>query len=138
MKGHALDIATMPTAVERATRELEKARGQVGNVHPETARRLAELGVALAAEGRFDDAEDVLRESLSILGVVAGSSDPRKAQVCCRLASVLQASGRFDEAERLYRGAIESLYRTLGPDEEVTLAAEDLHTDLLKRMQLPN
>lgn len=74
----------------------EKAYGD----DPKTAASLNNLGTVLQAQGRFADAEPVLRRSLAIKEKTLGPDSPSTAHTLNNLAQVLVELGRKSEAER--------------------------------------
>ncbi len=138
MSQSIIDIGSSATGVEHALGELEATRTRCGSCHPEVARCLSNLGVALMEERRLSEAEEAFRESLFILSLSDEPTDRRKAIVSCQLAELLQLTGRYLEAEILYRDAHDVFYRFLGVEDPITRATEERHTAVLRRMQLPS
>ena len=66
------------------------------------------------AQGRFPEAEMLLRKALEIDAKSVGTAHPDYATDLSNLAGVVQARGRDSEAETLYRQAITILRDRLG------------------------
>jgi tetratricopeptide (TPR) repeat protein len=100
----------------------------------EQAGDLAVLATALAAQQRYDEARDLLRETLRAYRAVR---PPRRYEVAAQLhnlADLEHASGRLALAERLYREALSLKENLLGGDHpEVGLVANNLGTLLVER-----
>jgi tetratricopeptide (TPR) repeat protein len=78
---------------------------------PRSARSHRELGLALAASGRFDEARHALERSLAI--------KPEDASTLYNFGNVVSQQGRFDEAVELYQ-------RALRAKPDFTIAMENL------------
>lgn len=79
---------------------------------------LQEKADALNDLGRFDEAEDLLRETLRIDEASCGISHPNYCSALFALANTLDAQGRSGEAEDLLEESIDRLEQRLGPDHE--------------------
>jgi tetratricopeptide (TPR) repeat protein len=94
----------------------------LGEEHPDVAALLNNLAVSLKAQGKYDEAEPLYRQSLAIIRkvcaihLVASSRDhscqvlgeehPDVAQSLNNLAELLKAQGKYDEAEPLCRQSL--------------------------------
>ena len=67
--------------------------------NPNNSETLNNLGVALAAKGRFDEAIENYRKAIQI--------NPNSSDALNNLGAALTAKGRFDEAIENYRKAIQ-------------------------------
>jgi tetratricopeptide (TPR) repeat protein len=74
--------------------------------HPDVAQSLNNLAGLLRAQGKYDEAEPLCRQSLEILRKVLGEEHPNFAGSLNNLAAVLRAQGKYDEAEPLYRQSL--------------------------------
>ena len=99
---------------ERALALREKG---LGDQHPAVADALNKLGTALAARGRFDEAEATLRRSLALHEQLWGDHDPRVAKVLHNLGGIDYYRGRIDDAERFLQRALAIREKTLEPDD---------------------
>ncbi|WP_234086401.1 CHAT domain-containing tetratricopeptide repeat protein [Azonexus sp. R2A61] len=64
------------------------------------------LASALSAQGRFAEAEGLVRESLRELGELQAADSPEMARVSLVLIRIKREQGQFGEAERLARQAL--------------------------------
>jgi serine/threonine-protein kinase len=94
---------------------------RLGPNHPVVAGTLNNLGAALAARGRFDEAEAVLRRSLALHRQLWGERDPRVAKVLHNLSGIAFLQGRTEEGERLQRRALAIREASL-PDDDPDLS----------------
>lgn len=67
---------------------------------------LSGLGAALSSQGRYADAESVIREQLQLLEVTHGESDPDYAKTLNNLGLVLSEQKKYKEAEEIHRRAL--------------------------------
>jgi tetratricopeptide (TPR) repeat protein len=74
-------------------------------------------GTNAADEGRFEDAEEYLREALREADTKLPPSDPRLANMLMNLATVYDNMGRYAEAEPLHLRGLRLREETLGPDD---------------------
>src|SRR5262249_57752830 len=66
--------------------------------------------------GRYDEAESLYREALTVAESVGGPDGREVAALLNDLAVLHKFQGRFAEAGRLYRRALKLLEGALGPD----------------------
>ncbi len=89
---------------ERLLREaLEQCRGIHGEVHPEVAATLNELGILLEYKGDYEGAEALLRKALEIDQRLPIDRTHAILTVKNNLANVLESKGDYEGAEQLYR-----------------------------------
>lgn len=94
-----------------------------GEDHPDTLNLLNELSVALAGQGRWEEASAVLRDLIDRQARVKASADPETITARASLGSILEKLGRPGEAEPLLRAAYEDSRRLLGTDHPTTRGA---------------
>jgi tetratricopeptide (TPR) repeat protein len=103
----------------RALYERVLARERKDNAkHPlYIAAALVNLAKLSCDEGKYEEAEELYRESLSIrLDVFKKRNNTLVAMGEHDLATALRAQGRYGEAEPLYRKALADIERVLGAD----------------------
>jgi tetratricopeptide (TPR) repeat protein len=88
----------------------------VGPNHPDVALALHNLAWVYEAQGRYADAEPLLRRSLAIMEKAVGRDHPTVAIQVNSLASLYLTQGRYSEAEPLYERALAIREKTLGPE----------------------
>ena len=79
------------------------------------ARTLHSVGVLLARQWKFAEAEPYFRRTLDIQERTMGRDHPDMGRTYTNLANVYMLQKRFAEAEPLYARALEIRRRTLGP-----------------------
>lgn len=99
---------------------------QYGGEHPHVADAWMAFAVSRQSARAWEDAIDCYRRSLAIWekNPESGSDRPEVAAVLMPLAQCLQATDRKAEARTALERAREIWNRALGPDHEVTRAAE--------------
>ncbi|CAN0285455.1 unnamed protein product [Pylaiella littoralis] len=80
------------------------------------ASAACDLGVVLAQQAKYKDADDLFVRVLRDLGATIGEGHPSYASVLNNRAGVLGIQGKFEEADPLYLEGIEIGERTLGPN----------------------
>jgi PAS domain S-box-containing protein len=104
-------------AVSLFRRALALREAYFGPEHPEVADVLNKLGAALAAQGRYDEAEATLRRALALGERLWGARDPRVAKVLHNLSGIAYYRGRAADAERLLERALAIREATLARDD---------------------
>jgi tetratricopeptide (TPR) repeat protein len=116
-EGHweVIDAARRVETLRRATR-LPAAQQQALAEVPHTAAKAAELH----NQGKYGEAEPLLRKALAISEEVLGPKHPDTAQAYNELASNLESPGHAQEAEPLHRKALAIREEILGPKHPAT------------------
>lgn len=99
---------------------LQMRRNVHGNNHPAVAATLHNLAALTIGQGRFDDAEAMLREALKIDQEVYTTPTAKVAVRLNTLAMLLRAKGEEEEAKRLGLEALQIAEEVLGPDHADT------------------
>ena len=82
------------------------------------------LGAALTKQGRYDEAEKLLRDVLETREKLGQSNeDPNMLRTMNNLAAALHHQGRFAEAEGLHRQVLESDEQNLGSEHTDTITS---------------
>lgn len=114
-------------AAETLAREaVTLAEAQFGADHPIVGLFLGPLAVALAAQGAFGEAENVLRRQLASLSRVAPRTHPDLIRIYINLASVLLEQEKVAEAEKYQSYAVEALNANGFESAEYRLAQMNL------------
>lgn len=121
-------------AVPLFSRALAIREERLGSEHQDVADVLNNLGTALAARGRFDEAEATLRRGLAIQEKLWGERDPRVAKALHNLGGIAYYRGRTEEAERLMARALEIREAAL-PEDDLDLAGSREGMALLRQKQ---
>lgn len=102
-------------------RALAIREARFGPRHPDVAEVLNDLGMTLAAKGRFDEAEPLLRRALALQESLWGDRDPRVAKSLHNLSGIAYYRGRTEEGIRLQRRAL-AIREAILPDDHPDLA----------------
>jgi len=94
---------------------------RLGPRNPGVAEVLNDLGMTLAAKGRFDEAEPILQRSLALQESLWGSRDPRVAKSLHNLSGIAYYRGRTGDGIRLQRRAL-AIREGVLPDDHPDLA----------------
>ncbi|HKI02954.1 MAG TPA: tetratricopeptide repeat protein [Thermoanaerobaculia bacterium] len=104
-------------AVPLFQRALAIREARLGSADPAVADVLNNLGAALAAKGRFDEAETTLRRSLALHEELWGNGDPRVAKILHNLGGIAYYRGRTADAEKLLQRALTIREAVLAKDD---------------------
>ncbi len=114
---------------------LEDRRRRKGERSPEVADAIEELGLNQFDQGKFDMAEEYLRQSLAMRRELFGEQPhPDLAENINNLALLLMESGRYDESEVLYLESL-AMTRRLYGEKHPSLANGLNNLGLLYRAQ---
>ena len=100
------------------------------------ATNLSDLGEALRAQHKFDEAEPMIRNGLALRRKYLGNDHPLTAASMSVLATLLRDKGDLAAAEPLYREALEVRRKVLGvdhPDYAKSLLGLAYHLQALKK-----
>jgi tetratricopeptide (TPR) repeat protein len=103
--------------LRRAIAINEKA---LGADHMASADSVYQLAVLLQAEGRYDEAEVLLRQLQIFNDKHFGPDDLTTVAFAARLAEMLLTQGHYAEAEALYRRVLEVREKKMGPENPMT------------------
>ena len=119
------------TDAEAMHREALRLRRKLpGNDSLDLAQSLYDLGLALAKQGRAEEAITVHSEALAIRRKLLGNEHPDMARSLSRLGQALSTNRKFDEAERTLREAVtmqRKLNEHLDLAESLTILANTLN-----------
>ena len=88
---------------------------------PQRVLPLTDFGLQLALEGRYPEAEPLLREALRIAMLSdTGVTSPATAEAMDNLGMELREAGKYDDAEPLLRRGLASRVKALGPRHRFT------------------
>ena len=132
--GSLAHLSGQGDAVPLFRRALAIREKHLGPEDPEVASVLNNLGTALAAQGRFDEAEATLRRTLALQERLWGGRDPRVAKTLHNLGGIAYYRKRIPEAEQLLERALAIREATL-PGDDLDLAGSREAVALLRRGQ---
>lgn len=101
-------------------------REALGDMHPDVAICLDNLGSFLLSQDRLEEAEPILREGLEIRRKLFGDGHVNLAPSLENLATLLQKKGNYAEAESLLLDVLKTRQRVHGanhPDTRKTMSA---------------
>ena len=110
----------------------------LGADHPDTASSLNNLAELYRAQGRYEDAEPLYDQALSIRRRVLGADHPSTARSLNNLAGLYYVQGRYSEAVPLYKEAVEIMERVLEVEHPNTKIVRDNYERLLAEMKEEN
>ena len=119
--GSLAHLSHQGDAVPFFRRALAIREARLGPEDPEVASVLNNLGTALAAQGRFDEAEATLGRTLALQERLWGGHDPRVAKTLHNLGGIAYYRGRTADAERLLQRAL-AIRETTLPGDDLDLA----------------
>jgi CHAT domain-containing protein len=102
------------------------AKRLFGEEHPRVAISIYNLANVYESQGRYTEAESLLRQALEMNQRLLGEQHPIIATNLNQLANVYESQGRYTEAESLIRQALELRKRLFG--EEHPDVATSLHS----------
>jgi len=132
--GRLAQLSGQGDAVPLFRRALAIREARLGPEAPEVAATLNDLGTALAAQGRFDEAEATLRRTLALQEQLFGGRDPRVAKTLHNLAGIAYYRGRTDDSERLLSRAL-AIREAALPKDDLDLAGSREALALLRQKQ---
>jgi eukaryotic-like serine/threonine-protein kinase len=111
------DLGSLQQADSLLRAALEKRQSLFGRDHPESAKSLTALGVLRSNQGKFKEAEQLVREALAIEKRRPGAN-PAMAGTMGALGFVLEHRGAYEEAVRVLEQAVrqEQLYKDASPE----------------------
>ena len=87
-----------------------------GKEHADVAETLNNLGWLESDQGRYQDAEPLIKDTLEVREKVLGPDHPDTAMSLNNLAVLYQAQGQYTKAKPLFKRALEIREKVLGPD----------------------
>ena len=70
----------------------------LGEEHPDTLASMNDLAVVLRHQGKYEDAEQMHRQTLDLMKKVLGADHPSTMASMYNLAIVLRQQGKYEEA----------------------------------------
>ena len=92
----------------------------LGEEHPDVATSLNNLALLYASQERYEEAEPLYLQALSLRKKLLGEEHPSVAISLNNLAGLYQSQGRYEEAEPLYLQALSILFSVLGDNHPYT------------------
>ena len=72
-------------------------------MHPDTLGSINNLASVLTSQGRYEEAERLYRQVLTLRDETLGKEHPDTLRTLNNLALVLTDQGKYEEAERIHR-----------------------------------
>ena len=79
----------------------------------------------LADQGKYEEAEEMHRQTLTLRETVLGKEHPNTLTSMNNLAGVLSHQGKYEEAEEMHRRTLALSETVLGKEHPDTLASMD-------------
>jgi serine/threonine-protein kinase len=108
-------------AEKQAVSAFELSRTALGEDHPDTVRRMSELGDIYFEWGRIDEAERWYLEARRVASSAFGEEHELAAHATTQLAGILFRRGDYAGAERELTNALEASRRAHGAESEQAL-----------------
>jgi tetratricopeptide (TPR) repeat protein len=103
-------------------------------MHPSTAQGLNNLADLYDRQGRYEEAEPLFQQALTIREQVLGEAHPDTAQSVWRLAVISRRQRHYQEAMSLYQRALSIYKQTLGETHLRTQSLQRDYISLLRAM----
>jgi tetratricopeptide (TPR) repeat protein len=129
----ALERRAYGEAEQHYLRSLATYRQRFPDENPYVAHALASLGTVYDPQGRYAEAEVLLRQSLDLTYRAGRRDHPDLARVLGALGGVLMDQGRLDEAEPLLRQATDIYRKVLGPNSPHVTGLQKSLDELYRR-----
>lgn len=123
-----LSDGQIDAALETARAAVAAAAGDLGPGHPGYAAALLNLGNILKELGRYDEAEQAMREALHVAETSWGIGPLDLGKILNTLGALYAAQARYPEAEALYLQALAQEERIGRPDVAVATWLNNLAT----------
>ncbi len=96
---------------------------QLGPDHQKSLNAANNLGLLLMHQGRYEEAEAILTDTLTREEALFGAEHPETLATYDNMGLLMQEYGRLDEAEPYFRKSLDGHTRLFGEDDPKTLAA---------------
>lgn len=110
-------------------------REKLGDIHRDTFRSELELERTIKSQGRYVEAEDMIRETWARSKKALGDGNILVFRAMNYLAQTLESQGRLQDARDLYQAACEQAEKFLGASHVDTLSYAASLRDIEERMQ---
>lgn len=118
-----LDLHEYDQAKDSLVSALEIRKRLHGEVDPEVAQSMSDLGTLLVGQGKYDEAEKLERDALAIRYKLYGKEHVEIASSLNHIAIILNEKGQLAEAEKLDREALAMKKKLLGEEDVFVSAA---------------
>ncbi len=102
---------------------LEMRKDFFGDEHLDVACSLSSLGLTVADQGRFEEANKLCTSSFEMRSKLLGKNHPLTLKSIDSLAYVMDRQGKYKEAEGLYRKSLELRKAILGGEHQDVLTS---------------
>ena len=101
---------------EKALVDALKDAEKLGPEHPDVGAALNHLAFFYNSQGKYDEAEPLLKRSLAISENALGPEHPKVAAALNNLAMLYRSQDRYGEAEPHYKRSVAISEKALGPE----------------------
>jgi serine/threonine-protein kinase len=116
-----LELDRLPEAESLLRRIIEERNSAARTLPDSRADPAGLLAMAVARQGRLEDARILLEDHVSRLRETHGDSDVRTLSASNSLAIVLRRLDRYEEANEIYERCAEACAKVFGPEHRMTL-----------------
>ena len=95
----------------------------LGVEHPNTLTSMNNLALVLNRQGKYEEAEEIHRQTLALRETVLGKEHPNTLGSMNNLALVLNRQGKYEEAEEIHRQTLALKETVLGKEHPDTLTS---------------
>jgi tetratricopeptide (TPR) repeat protein len=134
----AQELGDYGTAVHRNEAIRERIRKEKGEDAPEMATVSNDLALLYLDQGRYGEAEPLLKKAIAINKTALPADHPDLAMGYNNLAALYWVQGRYGEAEPLYKKALEVLEQKLGFRHPNTVTVSENFAALLRSQGRPD
>jgi tetratricopeptide (TPR) repeat protein len=82
---------------------------------------MSNIGTTLLAQGKYEEAEQIYRQTLELMEKVLGKEHPEAHAAMMNMGTVLLKQGKYEEAEQTYRPTLVMMEKVLGKEHPNTL-----------------
>jgi eukaryotic-like serine/threonine-protein kinase len=117
------ELGLFATALELQELILKTRLELLGDEHPDTMRAQHILGTFQLSQGKLNEAETIVRESLEKRRRILGNRHRETLSSISNLGGLLLDQGKFNEAEPLLKEVMEASRTNLGEDDPTAITA---------------
>ena len=122
-----LEARQLKEAAEKTVQALDIRRQYLGEVHPDVAYSMSQLGTIAYGQGQYDRAETLISDALKIREATLGPNHLDVAESLDNLASILLVRGDYVRPDPLYQRAL-TIYEKALASGQTSAPSADLAT----------
>ncbi|MCH2133175.1 MAG: serine/threonine-protein kinase [Phycisphaerales bacterium] len=125
------ETLTMDQVLERAAASVDEQFGEFPEVEAEVRQALGRIYLDM---GLLPQAEQNIREAITLRETIGESTDPELLSSKIRLAEIMMIADRIDDADVMTAKLVDATREALGPDSLVTLDAMEIRCNMLEKI----